>query len=208
MYEIFIANRALVFCETKELEGLPGKRFGKVVPYSYDLNLVGLLKVMASGPDHADVAITHELPAIPYARTVSQMAWEEAAGGVVLTPDRKQILVIHRRGYWDLPKGKPLKNESTPESALREVREETGLKNVSIVKPIGSTSHVFVKSEIHVLKKTMWFEMVSGDRDVKPQRSEDIDEVLWIDCSDLPQYLPKMYRSLQALVGRYLPAPP
>jgi 8-oxo-dGTP pyrophosphatase MutT (NUDIX family) len=209
MYEIYIANKALRFGAARDLESKPGVRYSKVVPYSHDLNLIGLLKLMLNGGDHSDVAVTHDEPAIPYARTVAQMAWEEAAGGIVLSPDRKRILLIFRRGYWDLPKGKPERNESTPECALREVKEETGLKNVRLVeaKPIGSTCHVFTKGEIFVLKKTLWFEMESPDQEVKPQRTEDIEKVMWVERQRLNEYMPGMHRSLQGLVGRYVTAP-
>lgn len=44
----------------------------------------------------------------------------DAAGGVVFNSEGK-ILVIHRLGVWDLPKGKAEKGESMEETALREV---------------------------------------------------------------------------------------
>src|ERR1700730_7271010 len=50
-----------------------------------------------------------------------------AAGGLVMD-QHKQVLLIHRKGKWDLPKGKLDKKESLEACALREVKEETGLK--------------------------------------------------------------------------------
>ena len=55
-----------------------------------------------------------------------------AAGGVVLrTHNNKgpQVLLIHRESYddWSLPKGKGLSDELLPETAIREIREETGV---------------------------------------------------------------------------------
>jgi 8-oxo-dGTP pyrophosphatase MutT (NUDIX family) len=57
----------------------------------------------------------------------------EAAGGVVWRTTRKrqvEVLVIHRprHGDWSLPKGKLRRRESALDCALREVREETGLR--------------------------------------------------------------------------------
>ena len=57
----------------------------------------------------------------------------EAAGGVVWRECRSQVvevLLIHRphRQDWSLPKGKRRPRESALECALREVREETGLR--------------------------------------------------------------------------------
>ncbi|MDO5736915.1 MAG: NUDIX hydrolase [Propionibacteriaceae bacterium] len=55
-----------------------------------------------------------------------------AAGGVVLRTHHnkgEQVLLIHRESYddWSLPKGKGLSDELLPETAIREIREETGV---------------------------------------------------------------------------------
>lgn len=55
-----------------------------------------------------------------------------AAGGVVLREHHnkgQQVLLIHRECYddWSLPKGKGLPAELLPETAIREIREETGV---------------------------------------------------------------------------------
>ena len=55
-----------------------------------------------------------------------------AAGGVVLRTHHdkgRQVLMIHRESYddWSLPKGKGLADELLPETAIREIREETGV---------------------------------------------------------------------------------
>src|SRR5688500_2748722 len=54
-----------------------------------------------------------------------------AAGGLVVNEDDKVLLMI-RRGKWDLPKGKHDEGETIEECAIREVMEETGLKNVRL----------------------------------------------------------------------------
>ena len=52
-----------------------------------------------------------------------------AAGGLVQN-EKKEILLIFRRGKWDLPKGKLDKGEKLEVCAIREVEEETGLQKV------------------------------------------------------------------------------
>ena len=56
---------------------------------------------------------------------------ERAAGGVV-TNKEGRVLFIYRNNKWDLPKGKLEKGETYEECALREVEEETGVKNLKI----------------------------------------------------------------------------
>jgi 8-oxo-dGTP pyrophosphatase MutT (NUDIX family) len=52
-----------------------------------------------------------------------------AAGGVVLSDDGAEVLLVHRPRYddWSFPKGKAKPGESDEACALREVGEETGL---------------------------------------------------------------------------------
>jgi 8-oxo-dGTP diphosphatase len=69
-----------------------------------------------------------------------------AAGGVVCRNTRSgktEIAVIHRPQYddWTLPKGKIEQDESAEDCALREVREETGLR-CELVRPLGCTAYV------------------------------------------------------------------
>ena len=55
-----------------------------------------------------------------------------AAGGLVIDDSTKppRVLLVHRQRYddWSFPKGKALPGESLEQTALREVREETGLQ--------------------------------------------------------------------------------
>jgi len=59
---------------------------------------------------------------------------EISAGGVVYRKegDRLELLMIEDRyGKWTLPKGKQEAGEEVEETALREIREETGLRGAS-----------------------------------------------------------------------------
>ena len=51
----------------------------------------------------------------------------KAGGGLVVSPEQ-QILMIFRKGKWDLPKGKVDESEDLLACALREVKEVTGIK--------------------------------------------------------------------------------
>src|ERR1700704_2258892 len=64
----------------------------------------------------------------------------QAAGGLVIN-EKNEILMIFRRGSWDLPKGKLDNGEKLEECAIREVKEETGLNNVLPISPLMITYH-------------------------------------------------------------------
>jgi len=124
-----------------------------------------------------------------------------AAGGKV-TNNKSEILFIFRNKKWDLPKGKAEKNEIISETALREVKEETGIKNLSIVKPLEKTYHIFNRDGKNYLKTTYWFEMKSDfNGKFKPQMKEGITRVEWIGIENLSFILPKSYANIRLLIG-------
>lgn len=77
-----------------------------------------------------------------------------AAGGIVFN-EFNEVLFIYRRGYWDLPKGKLDPGETLEEAAVREVEEETGIKNIQLLQYIDDTYHLFKtqKNGNYFLKK-------------------------------------------------------
>ena len=103
----------------------------------------------------------------------------EAAGGVVEN-DAGEILMIFRRDWWDLPKGKIDKGETPEIAAVREVKEETGLEHVTLNKFLCLTYHTYILKEKRILKPTYWYKMHSNDQKLIPQTLEDILEVKWL----------------------------
>ena len=86
----------------------------------------------------------------------------EAAGGLVKN-QKEEWLFIYRNGKWDLPKGKIEKGEGIKKAAIREVKEECGIKKLKILKELPSTYHTYFMEEKAILKRTYWFEMSCGD---------------------------------------------
>ena len=124
-----------------------------------------------------------------------------AAGGKVINQN-SEILFIYRNKKWDLPKGKAEKNESISQTALREVIEETGIKNLSIIKPLEKTYHIFKRRNNHYLKSTYWFEMYSDYKGkFKPQKKEGISRVEWIAVENLEFILTKCYSNIRFLLS-------
>jgi 8-oxo-dGTP pyrophosphatase MutT (NUDIX family) len=120
-----------------------------------------------------------------------------AAGGLVKN-DMDEYLLIHRRGRWDLPKGKLSKKETVEEAALREVREECGLQELKINRPLLSTYHIYYIGNEMVLKKTQWFEMdYEGKTPPKPQTEEGIRTVEWVAPERIVPYLSEAFPTIR-----------
>ncbi len=119
----------------------------------------------------------------------------ESAGGLVCNDDNC-ILLMFKRGKWDLPKGR-IENDEKTVAALREVHEETGLtlKKIEITGKLPPTWHTTRHGNTRYLKKTHWYVMHYHGHfdDVKPQVEEGIIECRWVHLSDLGQYREKIH---------------
>jgi 8-oxo-dGTP pyrophosphatase MutT (NUDIX family) len=129
----------------------------------------------------------------------------QAAGGLV-NNQKNEILLIFRRGKWDLPKGKLDKGEKLEDCAIREVEEETGLKNIDLAGPLMITYHTYHEGSRFILKESHWYKMkVSGDQQLVPQTEEDIHEIKWVQHKDLKPYLKNTYPSVTDVLETCLP---
>lgn len=121
----------------------------------------------------------------------------QAAGGLV-TNEKDEILLIHRRGKWDLPKGKLDKGEKLEDCAVREVEEETGLQKVKLTAPLMITYHTYHEGTRFILKESHWYTMsVSGRQVLVPQAEEDIHEIVWVKPAGLLPYLAEAFPSVK-----------
>ena len=119
-----------------------------------------------------------------------------AAGGIVII--NKSIVAIERNGKADLPKGHIEKNEQTDIAAMREVEEETAIKNLSIIKQLPSSHHCYLLNGQWTLKKTSWFLMKSDDDfKPKPQEEEGISRVYLINKDNVKDFLENTYPSIR-----------
>lgn len=123
------------------------------------------------------------------------------AGGGLIRNEKGEILLIFRRGKWDLPKGKLDSGESMEQCALREVKEETGLTKVEIGKGIGITYHSYVEKGTRIIKESHWFEMTANSSEtLTPQTEEDILEIKWVSKNNLEEYLKNTYATIKEIL--------
>ncbi|MBK7466591.1 MAG: NUDIX domain-containing protein [Saprospiraceae bacterium] len=126
-----------------------------------------------------------------------------AAGGIISNKDR-EILLIYRRSYWDLPKGKLEKMESFETAAIRECEEEVGLKGLILDYKITSSYHIYrEKNNKRALKQTKWFSILyDGVEEPILQYEEDIESYQWLSLQNALQVNP-IYRSIYSVLLKY-----
>lgn len=126
-----------------------------------------------------------------------------AAGGIVEN-ENKEILLIFRRGKWDLPKGKLDEGETIEECAVREVEEETGLRSIQQGELIEVTLHNYIEKGTEIEKETYWYAMkVEGEQKLVAQTEEDIEDIKWVKESELPVYLANTYNNIIDIIEKY-----
>ena len=83
---------------------------------------------------------------------------------------------------WALPKGTPDGGETIAETALREVREETGVK-VEVEEPLGEITYFFVRDRIRFRKTVHFFLMrpIGGSID---EHDHEFDDVAWLPVAE------------------------
>jgi len=108
-----------------------------------------------------------------------------AAGGKV-TNNEGKTLFIFRLGKWDLPKGKLEKKESVEQAAIREVEEECGISQLTILNHIKDTYHIYELNNKLVLKQSIWYEMKTTDSaKLVPQTEENITDARWMTTKEI-----------------------
>ena len=111
------------------------------------------------------------------------------AGSVILN-HKNEILLIFRKGKWDLPKGKVSKKGKLLSVAINESIEETGLKkkNLKLIKPLSKSSSV--KKDGIILDYWFLLEYEGKKLELKPQTEEGISDYRWVSKKDIIKYYP------------------
>lgn len=149
--------------------------------------------------DSITFGVENKKEAVKYIK--SRFTIVEAAGGVVEKDGR--LLLIYRLKKWDLPKGKLEKKEGAKKGAVREVEEETGVK-VELGEKVCKTWHTYTRNKKYVLKKTHWYAMgCLQDDEMAPQTEEGIDDVRWMNISEVRNALYNSYRTIRYVIQEY-----
>jgi mutator protein MutT len=127
-----------------------------------------------------------------------------AAGGLVLN-EKNELLLIFRRGKWDLPKGKLDAGESIESCAVREVQEETGIQHITLLNLLGKTYHEYFDKWIQedVIKESWWYVMqASSSERLIPQTEEDIEQIIWADKNQIKECMTNSYENVIDIIGK------
>ncbi|MCP3927982.1 MAG: NUDIX domain-containing protein [Bacteroidetes bacterium] len=206
MYKIYINETPLYLMNTEEL---------KTWPVSDKENLIarypGKPKFLLNYIDMLEKSKKFE-EVIIYSDGIASL-WKDykglykvvkAAGGLVFN-EKEEILLIYRRAFWDLPKGKLDQGETVEAAALREVREETGLNEVELGDFLFTTYHTYPsKKQKRILKPTYWYFMFTRETRLELQTEEDIEKGMWIKIEQFLSENRIVYGNIKDLMMKVL----
>jgi 8-oxo-dGTP pyrophosphatase MutT (NUDIX family) len=125
-------------------------------------------------------------------------------------PAEMVLVGYPREGIWVLPKGTPSEGESPTQTALREVREETGIHS-RIIGDLGSIEYWFARKGVRFHKEVAHFLMLAMGGDVS-LHDHEYDEARWFPLADALRTLTheneaQVVRRAEPLIASWLADP-
>ncbi len=122
------------------------------------------------------------------------MKFEFSAGGVVYKKSAGKLFVLvcqHSQHHgWVFPKGligDHIENEGKEETAIREVKEETGVLG-KIIKPLGPADYWYV-FENEKIKKTVYYYLMSVVFEDITKHDKEMENVEWLEAENVENRL-------------------
>ena len=125
-----------------------------------------------------------------------------SAGGVVVGPQRKIVLMQHQEKSWSFPKGRIKEGEDLLETAKREITEETGITELQLLDDLGEykRTHIHKPDEMRVIHL---FLFKTPTKEILPN-TEDAIAAKWFDINQVSDRLTheKDKRFFEGIVDR------
>ena len=115
------------------------------------------------------------------------MVDEISAGGIIVN-NKKIVVVFQKRTQtWSLPKGHIDETETPEETARREIYEETGIKDLTLIKKLGDYIRGS-KKKPGIKKQIIFFHFTTNQIELKPI-DDDNPEAKWIPIDEVVHLL-------------------
>ena len=120
---------------------------------------------------------------------IKEIVREPTAGGIVFRPtaDNKDIeilLIQDSKNRWTIPKGHIEPGETAKQTALREIGEESGLKEVEAISWLGKIHFKYRRAEKLVLMTTQVYLVQSLDKNERPTKDKWMNGIRWFTFSE------------------------
>lgn len=120
-----------------------------------------------------------------------EIVYREAIIGVVLNPKNNKVLCLKwkKQPWTTFVMGGVENGENPIDSAIREIREETGYKNIRFIKILGEAQSEFFAAHKGVNRvahtHSILFHLIDEQKDIVKKEEEEIHSVIWEDLDSL-----------------------
>jgi len=205
MYKIYLNENELILTDTEQLESMKKSANELIAPYSGKTKMLLSYIDMLEKTNRFSRIVIHHTDAKKLLKAFESLYVIVRASGGIVNDSKGRILMIHRRGFWDLPKGKIDQGEKKKAAAIREVEEETGVSGIQIKKKIVTTRHCYrLKNGKRAIKKAFWYAMNAPHQKLTPQLEEDIVKAEWIKLNEMNEIFKNCYSSIIYLIKIYM----
>jgi ADP-ribose pyrophosphatase YjhB (NUDIX family) len=112
---------------------------------------------------------------------------EISAGGIVFRKKNTgwEVLTIRdSKEYLTFPKGRIEPGETIEGAAIREIAEETGIEQITILSSLPIVQYTFKRNSTTIAKTVHYFVCLTSDmHDPRPQASEGLKEAVFKDIT-------------------------
>lgn len=120
---------------------------------------------------------------------IKEIVREPTAGGIVfrMTPDQRDIeilLIQDSKDRWTIPKGHIEAGETAKQTAVREIGEESGIKNVNVLGWLGKIHFKYRRLDKLVLMTTQVYLVHSLDNSERPTPEKWMNGIRWFRFAD------------------------
>ncbi len=120
---------------------------------------------------------------------IKEIVREPTAGGIVfrMTPDNRDIeilLIQDSKNRWTIPKGHIEPGETAKQTAVREIGEESGLKEVSVLTWLGKIHFKYRRLDKLVLMTTQVYLVQSMNKKEHPTKEKWMNGIRWFSFSE------------------------
>jgi len=207
MYEIYINDNKLSLTDSQSVKNNQVSKTTLIAPYSGKTKMLLSYIDMLEKTDRFDEITLHAPKHKRLKKDLESLFKVIRASGGVVRDNSGKILMIFRRGHWDLPKGKIETGEKKKAAALREGEEETGVKELSLGKKIITTRHTYRHHNKRVMKKTYWYTMEAANQKLIPQTEEDIERAEWLTIDEIANLKEPIYGNIVDVLKAYKSIP-
>ena len=116
-----------------------------------------------------------------------------SGGGVIINGEGKILVVNQNSDSWSLPKGRLNPGETPLQAARREIYEETGLKDLQLVREFPPYERFTIalggKGEDTSTRKTIYFFLFRTQQEQLQSHDLDNPQARWVDRSEVAALL-------------------